>query len=164
MIIPLRFVFSYSVFLEFGWGQVLNTVLLDGRLHQASMVELAPANIRIKISCSTFVKTPMTKPYFEHPAFCYAVLAKIPLGRLEQIEEIECLGADDRKCPEAGWRLSATSGLPVQGEARHYCRNTRKRRSAMANSARPIAVSQTSCGQTTSSPAPRNSTACDSVT
>ena len=55
---------------------------------RALAVELGPRGIRVNSICPTFVDTPMTRPFFEQPGFRDAVLAKIPLGRLGQIEDI----------------------------------------------------------------------------
>lgn len=55
---------------------------------KALAVELAPAGIRVNTICPTFVETPMTKPFLEDPKFRDEVLAKIPLGRLGQVEEV----------------------------------------------------------------------------
>ncbi|ATJ82095.1 SDR family NAD(P)-dependent oxidoreductase [Halomonas beimenensis] len=51
-------------------------------------VELGPRGIRVNSVCPTFVETPMTRPFFAQPGFREEVLAKIPLGRLGQIEDI----------------------------------------------------------------------------
>lgn len=51
-------------------------------------VELGPRGIRVNSVCPTFVETPMTRPFFDKPGFREEVLAKIPLGRLGQIEDI----------------------------------------------------------------------------
>lgn len=55
---------------------------------RAMAVELGPRGIRVNTLCPTFIETPMTRPYFAEPGFREAVLAKIPLGRLGQIEDI----------------------------------------------------------------------------
>lgn len=55
---------------------------------KALAVELGPRGIRVNSVCPTFVETPMTRPFFEQPGFLDSVLAKIPLGRLGQIEDI----------------------------------------------------------------------------
>ncbi|TLF50557.1 glucose 1-dehydrogenase [Halomonas urmiana] len=51
-------------------------------------VELGPRGIRVNSVCPTFIETPMTRPFFDKPGFREEVLAKIPLGRLGQIEDI----------------------------------------------------------------------------
>ncbi|AXS41782.1 glucose 1-dehydrogenase [Breoghania sp. L-A4] len=55
---------------------------------RAMAVELGPHNIRVNTICPTFIETPLTKPYFDDPAFKEKVLAKIQLGRVGTIEEI----------------------------------------------------------------------------
>ncbi|MDQ0512135.1 SDR family NAD(P)-dependent oxidoreductase [Ancylobacter amanitiformis] len=55
---------------------------------KALAVELAPHRIRVNTICPTFVETPMTEPYFRDPAFRAEVLAKIPLGRIGQVEDV----------------------------------------------------------------------------
>lgn len=55
---------------------------------KALAVELAPYGIRSNTLCPTFIETPMTKPFFEDPAFKASVLSKIKLGRLGQPEDL----------------------------------------------------------------------------
>lgn len=55
---------------------------------KALAVELGPHGIRVNTICPTFIETPMTKPFFEDPAFLDAVLKKIKLGRLGQVDDI----------------------------------------------------------------------------
>jgi NAD(P)-dependent dehydrogenase (short-subunit alcohol dehydrogenase family) len=55
---------------------------------RAMAVELGPHGIRVNSVCPTFIETPMTQPYFAEPDFRESVIAKIPLGRLGQIEDI----------------------------------------------------------------------------
>lgn len=55
---------------------------------RAMAVELGPRGIRVNSICPTFIETPMTRPYFEEPGFLESVIAKIPLGRLGQVEDI----------------------------------------------------------------------------
>ncbi|MFC0281112.1 SDR family NAD(P)-dependent oxidoreductase [Falsigemmobacter intermedius] len=55
---------------------------------KALAVELGPKGIRVNTICPTFIETPMTKPFFEDPAFKAQVLGKIKLGRLGQVEEV----------------------------------------------------------------------------
>ena len=54
---------------------------LEG-LSKAMAIELGPHGIRVNTLCPTFIETPMTRPYFEDPAFRSAVLSKIKLGRV----------------------------------------------------------------------------------
>jgi NAD(P)-dependent dehydrogenase (short-subunit alcohol dehydrogenase family) len=60
---------------------------LEG-MTKALAVELGPRRIRVNTICPTFVETPMTKSYFEDPAFLQSVLSKIKLGRLASEEDI----------------------------------------------------------------------------
>ena len=55
---------------------------------KAMAVELAPHNIRVNSIGPTFLETPLTRPFFENPAFKAEVLSKIKLGRLGQLDEI----------------------------------------------------------------------------
>lgn len=57
-------------------------------LTKAMAVELAPYRIRVNAIAPTFVKTPMTEPFFQDRTFAEQVLARIPLGRLSLPEEI----------------------------------------------------------------------------
>ncbi|MFL6228818.1 MAG: SDR family NAD(P)-dependent oxidoreductase, partial [Pyrinomonadaceae bacterium] len=47
-----------------------------------------PHRIRVNSICPTFIETPMTRPFFEKPAFRADVLKKIKLGRLGQVEDL----------------------------------------------------------------------------
>lgn len=55
---------------------------------RAMAVELGPRGIRVNSICPTFIETPMTRPFFQEPGFLDSVLAKIPLGRLGQLEDV----------------------------------------------------------------------------
>lgn len=55
---------------------------------RALAVELGPNGIRVNTICPTFIETPMTKPFFEDPAFKAQVLSKIKLGRIGQPSDI----------------------------------------------------------------------------
>lgn len=57
-------------------------------LTKAMAVELAPHRIRVNSIGPTFIVTPMTAPFFDNPAFRDDTLARIPLGRLGNLEEI----------------------------------------------------------------------------
>jgi NAD(P)-dependent dehydrogenase (short-subunit alcohol dehydrogenase family) len=57
-------------------------------LTKALAVELAPQNVRVNTVAPTFAETPMTRPFFQDPAFRDAVLGQIPIGRLARIEDI----------------------------------------------------------------------------
>jgi len=55
---------------------------------KAMAIELAPHRIRVNTLCPTFVETPLTRPFFENEKFRNAVLAKIKLGRIGQVEDL----------------------------------------------------------------------------
>lgn len=55
---------------------------------KALAVELGPHGIRVNTICPTFIETPMTKAYFEDPAFRAQVLSKIKLGRLGHVDDV----------------------------------------------------------------------------
>lgn len=60
---------------------------LEG-INKAFALDLAPQGIRSNTIAPTFVETPMTKPFFEDPAFKSHVLTKIKLGRIGQVEDL----------------------------------------------------------------------------
>jgi NAD(P)-dependent dehydrogenase (short-subunit alcohol dehydrogenase family) len=53
-------------------------------LCKAVAVELGPLGIHVNTVRPTFIETPLTRPYFEGPAFRADVLGRIKLGRLGQ--------------------------------------------------------------------------------
>lgn len=55
---------------------------------KALSIELGIHNIRVNTICPTYIETPLTRPYFEDPSFKAAVLSKIKLGRLGQVDDI----------------------------------------------------------------------------
>lgn len=57
-------------------------------LTKAMAIDLAPHRIRVVSVCPTFIETPLTRPFFDDPAFRTAVLDKILRGRLGQLEEV----------------------------------------------------------------------------
>jgi NAD(P)-dependent dehydrogenase (short-subunit alcohol dehydrogenase family) len=57
-------------------------------LSKAMAVELAPHRIRVNAIGPTFVLTPLTRPFFERKAFRDDTLARIPIGRLAELEDI----------------------------------------------------------------------------
>jgi NAD(P)-dependent dehydrogenase (short-subunit alcohol dehydrogenase family) len=57
-------------------------------LTKAMAIELAPHRIRVNCIAPTFIETELTRPYFEDTAFLAAVLDKIKLGRLGQVEDL----------------------------------------------------------------------------
>jgi len=60
---------------------------LEG-LTKALAVEVGVHGIRVNTICPTFIETPLTRPFFEDPAFKEAVLSKIKLGRLGQPSDV----------------------------------------------------------------------------
>jgi NAD(P)-dependent dehydrogenase (short-subunit alcohol dehydrogenase family) len=57
-------------------------------LTKAMAVELAPAGVRVNAVAPTFVRTPMTEPFFADPDFRRDVEAQIPRGRVGEPEEV----------------------------------------------------------------------------
>ena len=57
-------------------------------LMKAMAVELAPNNIRVNSVAPTFIKTPMTEPMLQEPAFAEMVMNNIPLQRLGSVEDV----------------------------------------------------------------------------
>lgn len=55
---------------------------------KAMALDLAPHGIRVNTLCPTFIETPMTRPFFDNPAFKQSVLSKIKLGRLGTVEDL----------------------------------------------------------------------------
>ncbi len=55
---------------------------------KAMAIDLASHGIRSNTLCPTFIETPMTKPFFENPAFRESVLSKIKLGRIGTVEDL----------------------------------------------------------------------------
>ena len=81
-------------------------------LNKALALDLAPNGIRSNTIAPTFIETPMTKPFFEDPAFRENVLAKIKLGRLGQVEDL--MGAILFLAGDASALITGTS-LVVDG-------------------------------------------------
>ena len=57
-------------------------------MSKAFALDLAPYGIRSNTIAPTFIETPMTRPFFEDPAFKASVLARIKLGRIGQVEDV----------------------------------------------------------------------------
>jgi NAD(P)-dependent dehydrogenase (short-subunit alcohol dehydrogenase family) len=55
---------------------------------KAMALEFGPAGIRINTIAPTFILTEMTRPFLADPAFEAAILSKIKLGRLGELEDI----------------------------------------------------------------------------
>ena len=79
---------------------------------KALAVELAPIGIRVNALAPTFIETPMTAASFENPAFKKAVLDKIKLGRLGQVEDL--MGAIVFLASDASALMTGTS-LVIDG-------------------------------------------------
>ena len=60
---------------------------LEG-INKAFALDLAAHGIRSNTIAPTFIETPLTRPFFEDPAFKASVLAKIKLGRIGQVEDL----------------------------------------------------------------------------
>ncbi len=69
-----------SVYCATKWG-------IEG-LTKATAIEVAPLGIRVNTICPTFIETPLTKPYFEDPAFEAHVGRMIKIGRVGQVDDI----------------------------------------------------------------------------
>ncbi len=76
---------------------------------KALAIELAPRGIRVNAIAPTFIETAMTRPHFDVPGFKDQVLAKIPLGRLGQVEDI--MGAVAYLASDAAALVTGTSLL-----------------------------------------------------
>ena len=72
-------------------------------------LDLAPHGIRSNTIAPTFIETPLTKPYFEDEAFKAAVLSKIKLGRIGQVEDL--MGAIVFLASDASALMTGTSML-----------------------------------------------------
>ena len=57
-------------------------------LTKAMGVELAPKGIRVNSVGPTFIETPLTKPFFDNAEFAKDTLARIPLAKLGQVEDV----------------------------------------------------------------------------
>lgn len=79
---------------------------------KAMAIELAPHGIRINTVGPTFVKTVLNAPYFEKPGFADWVLARIPMGRVAEVEDIS--GAVVFLCSPAAAMVTGSS-LMVDG-------------------------------------------------
>jgi NAD(P)-dependent dehydrogenase (short-subunit alcohol dehydrogenase family) len=81
---------------------------LEG-LTKAMAVELAPHRIRVNTLAPTFVRTPMTAPFFEDPWFRKTMLPRILLGRPGEVEDL--MGAIVFLASDASALVTGTSLL-----------------------------------------------------
>jgi NAD(P)-dependent dehydrogenase (short-subunit alcohol dehydrogenase family) len=81
-------------------------------LTKALAVELAPAGVRVNAVAPTYIRTPMTTPFFADRAFERATVAAIPLGRIG--EPADVTGAVLFLCSDAARMVTGTS-LVVDG-------------------------------------------------
>ncbi len=79
---------------------------LEG-MSKAFALDLAAHGIRSNTIAPTFIETPMTRPYFDDPAFKASVLAKIKLGRLGTLEDL--MGAVVFLASDAAALITGTS-------------------------------------------------------
>jgi NAD(P)-dependent dehydrogenase (short-subunit alcohol dehydrogenase family) len=79
---------------------------LEG-MNKAFALDLATYGIRSNTIAPTFIETPLTKPYFEDPAFKASVLSKIKLGRIGQVEDL--MGAIVFLASDASALMTGTS-------------------------------------------------------
>ena len=57
-------------------------------LTKAMALDLAPQKIRVNAVAPTIVETPMTKPFFQDPAYAEAAMAMIPLRQIAMPEDV----------------------------------------------------------------------------
>jgi NAD(P)-dependent dehydrogenase (short-subunit alcohol dehydrogenase family) len=81
---------------------------LEG-MNKSFALELASHGIRSNTIAPTFIETPLTKPFFEDPAFKAHVLSKIKLGRVGQVEDL--MGAILFLASDASALMTGTSTL-----------------------------------------------------
>jgi NAD(P)-dependent dehydrogenase (short-subunit alcohol dehydrogenase family) len=93
-----------SLYCASKWG-------LEG-MSKAFALDLAPHGIRSNTIAPTFIETPMTRSFFEDADFKAAVLTKIKLGRLGQVEDV--MGAVVYLASDASALVTGTS-LVVDG-------------------------------------------------
>jgi NAD(P)-dependent dehydrogenase (short-subunit alcohol dehydrogenase family) len=84
---------------------------LEG-LTKAMALDLAPHGIRVNTLCPTFLLTPMTAPFFANAEFRARTLARIPLGRLGEVEDL--MGAIVYLASDASALVTGTS-LTIDG-------------------------------------------------
>jgi NAD(P)-dependent dehydrogenase (short-subunit alcohol dehydrogenase family) len=57
-------------------------------LTKALAVEWAPNRIRVNAVAPTFIRTPFTEPFFAEPGFTEEVLARMPMARIGEVEDV----------------------------------------------------------------------------
>ena len=82
------------------------------RGYKAFALDLANHGIRSNTIAPTFIETPLTAPFFEDEAFRAAVLGKIKLGRIGQVQDL--MGAVVYLASDASALVTGTS-LVVDG-------------------------------------------------
>ena len=78
-------------------------------MSKAFALDLAAHGIRSNTIAPTFIETPMTRPFFDDPAFKASVLAKIKLGRIGTVEDL--MGAVIYLASDASALVTGTSLL-----------------------------------------------------
>ena len=81
-------------------------------MSKAFALDLAAHGIRSNTIAPTFIETPMTRPFFEDPAFRKSVFEKIKLGRIGKVEDL--MGAVVFLAGDAAAMVTGTS-LIVDG-------------------------------------------------
>ncbi len=81
---------------------------LEG-MSKAIALDLAAHGIRSNTIAPTFIETPMTRPFFDDPAFKASVLGKIKLGRIGRVEDL--MGAALYLASDASAMVTGTSLL-----------------------------------------------------
>ena len=84
---------------------------LEG-MSKAFALDLAVHGIRSNTIAPTFIETPLTRPYFDDPAFKASVLSKIKLGRIGRVEDL--MGAVVFLASDASALMTGTS-LVIDG-------------------------------------------------
>ena len=79
---------------------------LEG-MNKAFALDLATHGIRSNTIAPTFIETPLTKPYFDDPAFKASVLQKIKLGRIGRVDDL--MGAILYLASDASSMMTGTS-------------------------------------------------------
>jgi NAD(P)-dependent dehydrogenase (short-subunit alcohol dehydrogenase family) len=79
---------------------------LEG-MSKSFALDLAHHGIRSNTIAPTFIETPLTRPFFEDPAFLASVLTKIKLGRIGRVEDL--MGAVVFLASDAAAMMTGTS-------------------------------------------------------